>query len=74
MLKSLGVQNFMSSLSGTRRDRSDDTIPTPAPTAAGIEALTQMERRHGTRRLPTSMTSAFDEVVAHATRPFVASH
>ena len=49
--------------------------PSPADlTAAGIEALTQMEHAGMVLDVSHLNDECFDEVVAHATRPFVASH
>ncbi|MFR7669795.1 MAG: membrane dipeptidase [Collinsella sp.] len=74
MLKSLGV--LMSSpqleCAGTARERT--TIPTPASPPPASEALAQMEHAGMVLDVSHLNDECFDEVGAHATRPFVASH
>lgn len=73
VLKSLGV--LMSSLSWNAQGPLASGHDTHAGlTAAGIEALTQMEHAGMVLDVSHLNDECFDEVVAHATRPFVASH
>ena len=73
VLKSLGV--LMSSLSWNAQGPLASGHDTHAGlTAAGIEALTQMEHAGMILDVSHLNDECFDEVVAHATRPFVASH
>ena len=73
VLKSLGV--LMSSLSWNAQGPLASGHDTHTGlTAAGIEALTQMEHAGMVLDVSHLNDECFDEVVAHATRPFVASH
>lgn len=73
VLKGLGV--LMSSLSWNAQGPLASGHDTHAGlTAAGIEALTQMEHAGMVLDVSHLNDECFDEVVAHATRPFVASH
>ena len=73
VLKSLGV--LMSSLSWNAQGPLASGHDTHAGlTAAGIEALTQMEHAGMVLDVSHLNDECFDEVAARATRPFVASH
>ena len=73
MLKSLGV--LMSSLSWNAQGPLASGHDTHAGlTAAGIEALTQMEHAGMVLDVSHLNDECFDEVAARATRPFLASH
>ena len=73
VLKSLGV--LMSSLSWNAQGPLASGHDTHAGlTGAGIEALRQMEHAGMVLDVSHLNDECFDEVVAHATRPFVASH
>ena len=73
VLKSLGV--LMSSLSWNAQGPLASGHDTHAGlTGAGIEALTQMEHAGMVLDVSHLNDECLDEVVAHATRPFVASH